>query len=332
MSAVAPRHPAAHGPTLDPHRQLELLVGAGMGILAALDTLGGHVIAWRAERRLAAAGKNRISATSAMVLAGVAALVVLFAWGAVGNLGGENAWLTAGPAGASAAAAAAMPATSAPTAAVTTAARTSTSQIAKASRKAHTTMNKHTVAKLLVAGGTAGATLAGAAALAAPAGAAVPAARHHASKVVHETLVIQDSGREGWPEYKGAANVKLPKDATVVLTIKSHDDGAASLPKNVIFYDKVMGTVGTKETVDGKSVTEVSNKVISHTFTIADLGINLPIPAAPTGKVVTVQATIHTGKAGTYTWQCYAPCGTGKGDMHGAMDTAGYMKGSVVIG
>ncbi|MDA8296428.1 MAG: hypothetical protein M0004_07580 [Actinomycetota bacterium] len=324
------RHPGRGRAVFDTTRQIEVAAGAGYSFLMALDHLGARVLSWREQRRIAAANKQRIAWTSWVVAAGVTSLVAVLGVGVVSNISDENAWLTAGPAGAASAAAVPIAAT---TTALSSSANAPRNAQSSTTRKESSNMlTKSTAAKTIATGLTGALAVAGGtAALAAPAGAArVPAAKH-ASAVVHKTLVIQSSGRKGWPEYVNSKDIVLPKNSTVVLTIDSHDDGAAPLPKNVIFYDKVMGTVGGKEKAGGKTLSDVSNKVISHTFTIPQLGINLPIPAAPTGKVIVVQATIHTGKAGTYSWQCYAPCGTGKNSEHGPMDASGYMKGTVTI-
>lgn len=330
MSTFAALHPRNRGRfLLDTSRQIEAAADAGYSLLMALDHLGARVLSRHEQRRIAAANKRRIAWTSWVVAAGVSSLVAVLGVGVVSNISSENAWLSAGPAGAASAAAVPIAATTAAMSSSATAPRNAQSSTTR--KESLNMLTKSTAAKTIATGLTGALAVAGGtAAIAAPAGAArVPAAKH--ATVVHKTLVIRSSGRKGWPEYVNSKNIVLPKNSTVVLTIDSHDDGAAPLPKNVIFYDKVMGTVGAKETAGGKSVSDVSNKVISHTFTIPQLGINLPIPAAPTGKVIVIQATIHTGKAGTYSWQCYAPCGTGKNSEHGPMDAGGYMKGTVTI-
>ncbi len=125
----------------------------------------------------------------------------------------------------------------------------------------------------------------------------------------------------------------LPAGAKVVLTIYSYDDGSASFASASSPYLKVTG--GT-ETVNGSPVTSVSNQDISHTLTIAALGLNIPIPVSPahgsteyTPEVV--QFTFTAPAAGTYTWQCFAPCGSGSAGLGGAMATDGYMKGTVTV-
>ena len=117
----------------------------------------------------------------------------------------------------------------------------------------------------------------------------------------------------------------------VVLRITSYDDGPAPLTGAQMMFDKVLGTVGGVETVDGAPVTSVPNDDITHTFTVVGLGLNLPIPAAPTGGTVTVVARFVATRSGTFTWQCYAPCGSGENSMGGPMSTMGWMEGTVRV-
>jgi len=118
---------------------------------------------------------------------------------------------------------------------------------------------------------------------------------------------------------------------TVVLRITSYDDGPAPLTGAQTMFDTVLGTVGGTETVDGKPVSSVPNDDITHTFTVVGLGLNMPIPAAPTGGTVTVVARFVATRSGTYLWQCYAPCGSGSNSMGGPMSTMGWMEGHVEV-
>ncbi len=121
------------------------------------------------------------------------------------------------------------------------------------------------------------------------------------------------------------------KGEKVTVKIISFDDGTAPLMGKYMKYANVMGTSNGKELVAGKAVSSVSDINIAHTFTIAKLGFNMPIPVAPTGKSVTVVATFTATKTGTFTWNCFAPCGTGTTGMSGAMSTPGWMTGKVTV-
>ena len=118
---------------------------------------------------------------------------------------------------------------------------------------------------------------------------------------------------------------------TVVLRIRSYDDGPAPLTGAQTMFDRVEGTVGGIETVDGKPVRQIANDQVAHTFTVVGLGLNLPIPAAPTGKYVTVVARFVPQKTGVFIWQCYAPCGSGPNFMGGPMAVEAWMEGKVQV-
>ncbi len=134
-------------------------------------------------------------------------------------------------------------------------------------------------------------------------------------------------GRSGWPRFV-PADVTVTKGVPVTLTITNHDDGTAPLPSALTTYDNVTG--GT-ETIDGKPVTSVPNADVAHTWTVPQLGLNVVIPAAPTGGTNTVTFTFTPTKSGSFTWKCFAPCGTGSDGMAGPMTTAGWMTGTLTV-
>ena len=95
--------------------------------------------------------------------------------------------------------------------------------------------------------------------------------------------------------------------------------------------------------LDGKPVHVVNPDLVSHTFTVPDMGINVPIKGVADGAPkqcdvavpcplsaahTTTTFTIHTGKAGWYRWQCFVPCAAGWPLGNGGpMQTVGYMDG-----
>ncbi|HUY61750.1 MAG TPA: hypothetical protein VMW49_07730 [Candidatus Dormibacteraeota bacterium] len=163
-----------------------------------------------------------------------------------------------------------------------------------------------------------------------PAGAAAkPPTVHLYTTILTGSIVGPSDGPAFSP-----ADMVVPKGSTVILTIYNYDDGAAPLPATSP-YTKVTG--GT-ETVNGTPVTSVPDATISHTFTVTALGLNVPIPASPAAPApngdrqpAVVTFTFHATKAGTFTWACLAPCGTGSNGMGGPMVAAGYMKGSLQV-
>lgn len=158
-----------------------------------------------------------------------------------------------------------------------------------------------------------------------------------AARIVHVNAAIvtdAQTGMAGDIAYV-PSNFQVPADATVVFRITNFD-GATALPAP---YASVRGTVGNEAyayPIKAKNpnasgtprpFTSLNAKTgVAHTFSIPALGINVPIPAY---SVVTF--TIHTGKAGTYSWRCFDPCGTGPSGWGAAMSRVGYMEGTFTV-
>jgi plastocyanin len=135
-------------------------------------------------------------------------------------------------------------------------------------------------------------------------------------------------GKPGYPKFV-PADLTVHLGTPVALMITSYDDGTAPLPASLATYETIQG--GT-ETVDGTAVTSVPNANISHTFSVPNLGVNVLIPAVPPGaKTTTVTFTFTPTKTGTFTWHCFAPCGSGSDGMSGAMATMGWMEGNITV-
>lgn len=173
-----------------------------------------------------------------------------------------------------------------------------------------------TIAPLMVAGVGGGS-----------AGAATPSHVTEVMKIL-TTGTLKGSGQQ--PKITNSSWT-IHKGQTVTVKIISYDDGTAPLMGQYMKYSMVMGTSGGTEMAGGKKVSNVSDINIAHTFTIAKLGFNMPIPVAPTGKSIVVTATFKATKTGTYVWNCYAPCGTGATGMNGAMKAMGWMTGKVTV-
>ncbi|HKJ96813.1 MAG TPA: hypothetical protein VJ944_03635, partial [Thermoplasmataceae archaeon] len=76
----------------------------------------------------------------------------------------------------------------------------------------------------------------------------------------------------------------------------------------------------------GQAVRGIQLDNVAHTFTVSGLNLNIPIPPSSV-----VHANLYINGAGTYHWQCQAPCGSGSNGWSGAMATAGWMTGTVVV-
>lgn len=151
--------------------------------------------------------------------------------------------------------------------------------------------------------------------------------------VALDILPVKPGGPvEDWPAYIASTPLTVPANSTVTVTIRNFDLGDAALAANSPLAN-VRGTVGGTALFNGKQYSSLDAAKVSHTFTIPQLGINVPIPGdAPNdASFLTVTFSFHTGKAGTYTFQCYAPCGTGTDGFGGPMTSMAYMKGTLTV-
>jgi hypothetical protein len=145
-------------------------------------------------------------------------------------------------------------------------------------------------------------------------------------------IVINQPGyHKDWPAYAPSTLV-VPAHSLVTVTIRNYDLGDTPLPKGSPFTT-VQGIVGGFAYADGQTYTALAPEKVAHTFTIPQLGINVPVPGdTTTGKpYVEVSFTFRTGAAGTYYFRCYDPCGTGPSGWQGPMVTRGYMLGTLTV-
>ncbi|MDA4125009.1 MAG: hypothetical protein OK438_06135 [Thaumarchaeota archaeon] len=146
---------------------------------------------------------------------------------------------------------------------------------------------------------------------------------------------------EGSNGFQSSANITLPANRLIQLTIVSYDTPTANSTASEAL---VSGTVGgvvylingtlasaTTPSMDssmgwGQNVTSVPVGSLAHTFTIQQLGINIPVVGGST-----VIAYLYFDKPGVYTWICLTPCGYGKDGLSGAMSTSGWMTGTLTV-
>ncbi len=159
------------------------------------------------------------------------------------------------------------------------------------------------------------------------------AAANTTTHVALDIMPVKPGGpAEDWPAYIAATSTTVPANTVITVTIRNFDLGDAALGPSSPFA-KVRGTVDGTAQVDGQPYTALDPAKVSHMFTILPLGINVPIPGdAPNNdSYLTVTFSFRTGKAGTYTFQCFAPCGTGNTGFGGPMTTSAYMKGTLAV-
>jgi heme/copper-type cytochrome/quinol oxidase subunit 2 len=158
---------------------------------------------------------------------------------------------------------------------------------------------------------------------------AAPVERHVQLKL---NIVINQPGmQQDWPAYSPNKLV-VPANSLVTITLRDYDLGDTPLPQGSPFTT-VQGMVGGLAMADGKPYASLAPEKVAHTFTIPQLHLNVPLPGdAPKGASYdTITFTFHTGEAGTYTFQCLDPCGTGSSGFEGPMVTKGYMIGTLTV-
>ncbi len=131
----------------------------------------------------------------------------------------------------------------------------------------------------------------------------------------------------------------VPAHSLVHVTVYNFD-GASALRNP--FLSQVEGTVGGDMRLNGKTTKVINPDDASHTFTVPEMGISVPIkgvaddapnqcaemPCSLKKAHETITFTIRTGKPGRYRWQCFVPCAAGFIDgFAGPMQTIGYMDG-----
>lgn len=200
-----------------------------------------------------------------------------------------------------------------------------------ANRRGLGTMVNRRRALALIGGSLAGTALVSACSSTAPAAASAPTADLYLTVVTGGMLQ-----HKGWPAFI-PTDVSVPANSVVNVRIANFDDGTAALPATSS-YGKVTGTIGNNATsaaLSGakpnapaaiKTYSELPLKDVSHTFTVTGLGLNVPFLINSVASF-----SFKTGKPGTYTWQCMAPCGSGSDGMGGAMTEKGYMVGTLRV-
>ena len=134
-----------------------------------------------------------------------------------------------------------------------------------------------------------------------------------------------------------SVNISLPAHTLIQMTIIDFDS-ASALPAQ---FAQVSGTVGNLvyvingttaagENINLTSAAAVSslnpNTEVAHTFTVPQLGLNIPV-AANSIEV----ANFYINQTGTFLWHCEDPCGYGPYGWAGPMSAPGWMEGNVTV-
>jgi hypothetical protein len=118
----------------------------------------------------------------------------------------------------------------------------------------------------------------------------------------------------------------------VHITIDQQD--SASGLRNA-YFSLVRGTINNEMTINGKVMQAIDPTTPAHTFTVPDLGVNVPLEGVTgntTQNVVEFSFVVPDQK-GLFRWQCIVPCGAGTLYGNGGpMQTLGYMAGELQVG
>jgi hypothetical protein len=142
-------------------------------------------------------------------------------------------------------------------------------------------------------------------------------------------------------------DVYLPAHRRIDVTIYQFDSGSALRNQQ---WGRVTGTIGTVATLDGRTfkvLNSYGKTTVGHTFTVASLGINVPLhgntptkknfctegPCNPaTQEHHTITFSFNSPGPGNYRFQCFIPCGAGHYTGNGGpMQTLGYMGGFLEV-
>ncbi len=141
---------------------------------------------------------------------------------------------------------------------------------------------------------------------------------------------------------ESSANITLPANRLIKLTIMSYDTPTenttaaesavtGTVGGNMFFIN---GTLASGMSMDnatmmehwGHNVTSVPPSTLAHTFTIQQLGINIPVVGGST-----IIAYLRFTHPGTYVWVCLTVCGLGDNGLAGAMVKPGWMTGTLTV-
>jgi hypothetical protein len=150
-------------------------------------------------------------------------------------------------------------------------------------------------------------------------------------------------GKDASGHWKHTTIYQVPAHTLVHVTVYQYDT-ATGLRNN--FLGQVRGTQGSTETYNGKTLTNVDPDLASHTFTVPDLGISVPLPGVGSNAKnqcsvapctlaeahTTITFTFMSPKKGIYRWQCFVPCAAGFYFGNGGpMQTIGWMSGEIKV-
>jgi hypothetical protein len=138
---------------------------------------------------------------------------------------------------------------------------------------------------------------------------------------------------------------QVPAHTRINFTIYNYDSGS---PLRNQQLGQVTGTYGDVATLNGKAFRVINSNAgngVGHTFSIPQLGINVPLygnngnanlcamaPCTTSSPHKIIRFSITSPGPGEYRWQCFVPCGLGfLFGNGGPMGQLGYMGGFMKV-
>jgi len=138
---------------------------------------------------------------------------------------------------------------------------------------------------------------------------------------------------------------QVPQDTRINVTIYQYDSGS---PLRNQQLGQVTGTYGNVAALNGRLFRVINSNAgngVAHTFSIPQLGINVPLygnngnanlcgaaPCTTSSPHKVIRFSFTTPGPGDYRWQCFVPCGAGwLFGNGGPMSTLGYMGGFMKV-
>ena len=141
-------------------------------------------------------------------------------------------------------------------------------------------------------------------------------------------------------------SMTLPANTVINMTIDQFDSGS---PLRNQEFGQVQGTIGGTIKVNGKSIKLFDSNTgngAAHTFAVPGLNLYVPLlgisanatnvcstaPCGPSFAHNVITFSFKTGAPGSYSWQCFVPCGLGYLFGNGGpMSTLNYMGGFLKV-
>lgn len=131
---------------------------------------------------------------------------------------------------------------------------------------------------------------------------------------------------------KSSADITVPANQSITLSIYNFDNGTCNMTS---LNNVLTGTVSNEmfmipESQTGTYVSSIPLNKFSFSFTVLNKlnSVMINIPIEPSSLITT---TIMFPISGNFHWQCFVPRGFGPSGWGGAMETPGWLEGTVVV-